>query len=595
VRFGSRRLLLAATLLLTGCSGLPTGSNVRVERTVPALAAPLDAGVRVLPPGPADRATPADIVRGFLAAQADSSDGYAVARSFLAPAGHWRAQGSFTVYRTAEVGPAPGAVLPNAQKPTPSASPVLPPDGTTRQLAAQVALVGALDDLGTYRPLEGRRMAGFLLQIVSGQWRIAQAPDGLLLTTRDLQRSYQPVRLWWQGLPGGVLVPEIRWLASPGAGLSTALVAGLLLGPARSLNPGVRSAIPVGTTLQGSATLEGIDVLVDLSREAATVLGARAQMLFQQLALTLSQVPTATGVRLTVAGQPLPLPGVAPRVDFNVASSVDPDTAVSPTPALAFVGGRLARLAAPVGRDQPRRPSFGLVGGDLHDPALSLDGTAVAALRSTRAGQQVLLAAGANPPLLLRAAGPYVSLSWDLAGELAIATATGVHLRERDGRVLSVTVDPTSVIGQAEGLPGPIQQVRLARDGVRLALVAGSPGTAHLLMGVLDRHDGGVHLTQLQDLTPALHDVTDASWASSTELVALGRDGVDSPVALWRLATDGSQLTTSDLRPGVPGAPDALTAASGSPVLVAAAGIIYEQVGGGWRRIGPGSYPAYPG
>lgn len=590
-------LFLVGALLLAGCSGLPTGSNVQVERTVPALAAPLDAGVRVLPPGPADKATPADIVRGFLAAQADSSDGYAVARSFLAPAGHWRAQGSLTVYSTADVGPPLDTTVPVPPKASPTVSPVVPPDGTYRQISARLALVGALDDRGSYRPLDGRRTADFQLRVVADQWRITQAPDGLLLTTRDLQRSYQPVQLWWQGLPNGVLVPELRWLASPGAGLATALVTGLLLGPSPALSPGVRTAVPAGTTLQGSATLEGTDVLVDLSREAATVLGARADTLFQQLALTLSQVPTATGVRLTVAGQPLPLPGVPQRVDFNIAASVNPDTSVAAASAAALVGGRLVRLDANPGRDrQPGPPGSGLSGGDLHDPAISLDGTKAAALRSTSSGQQVVLASGSHAPVVLTPAGPYVSLSWDLAGELALGSPTGLQLRESDGRLLTVTVDRPSLAGApASGLPGPIQQVRLARDGVRVALVAGPPGAGHLLLGVLDRRSGSVHLTQLQDLTPSLRDVTDVAWASSTQLVALGRDGVDTPVALWQLAADGSQLSTTDLRPTVPGTPDGLAAASGSPVLVSSGGVVYEQVGGGWRRVGPGTFPAYPG
>lgn len=577
--------LLAATALLAGCAGLPVSGAIRVERTVPALPEGLAPGVRVLPPGPADKAPPDDIVRGFLAAQADAGDDYGVARSYLAPGTVWRTGGGATVYSTAEL---PDAAPPPARLPREPASGAPPAEGTVRPAAVRLALVGALDGQGGYRPLTGRESVQLTLRVVGGQWRITQVPAGLLLTTRDLQRSYQPLRLWWLGAAGGPLVPEIRWLPATGSALPTALVRTLLAGPSPDLAPAVATAIPPGTTLPGSATLVGTDVLVDLSRTGATVAGPMVTGLFQQLALTLRQVPTATGVRLTVGGQPLPLPGTPQRVDLAAADPVDPDAALPPGDPVAFSDGRLVRLDTRAEAQTPEGSGVRLSGAGLHDPAASPDGTRVAALRDAAGGQLVLLATGPATPVEVAGPGRYVSLSWDLAGELAIGTPGGLRLRERDGRMLTVPD-----LGPA--LPGPVGAVRLARDGVRVVLVAGRPGARRLLAGTLLRQPGGIRLAGLRDIAPGLADVTAVSWASDTELVVLGRDTPDGPVGLWQLASDGSQLAAVDLRPAVPGTPEAVTAGFGQPVLVAAGGVVYQQVGSTWRRLGPGAGPAYPG
>src|SRR6185437_17020403 len=126
--------------------------------------------------------------------------------------------------------------------------------------------------------------------------------------------SYQPETLWWLAPKGGLLVPDIRWFPIAPLSLPTTLVKALLAGPQGRLAGVVRSAIPTGTQLRGSATVIGSDALVDLDRTAAALTADQARTVLSQLIETLGQVPSVSGVRLTVEGQPLPIPGLPARV-----------------------------------------------------------------------------------------------------------------------------------------------------------------------------------------------------------------------------------------------------------------------------------------
>lgn len=581
--------------LLAGCGGLPVSGGVHIERTVPALADPVDPDVRALPPPPLDGAGPVDIVRGFLGAQSDDADGYAIARSYLAGTSQWDPTRSLTVYGTVDVTAAqPARRSPRTSQPPRTSAPTPAAEGARVVVRLQATRTGRLDSRGTYTPLDGVLRQNLVLQVVRGQWRIVRVPNGLLLTVADLQRSFRPLTLWWLAPGAGPirLVPEVRWLPTPRGAIATALVRALLDGPSAQLAPGVITAVPPSASLQGSATLTGSDVLVDLTQPASTVQRDRAE-LFDQLARTLQQVPTAVGVRLTVNGQPLPLPGIPSRVDLATADAADPDTAVAPADAVALVAGKLTRIGV-TSADQPSRSVNVPEGSDLSTPAVSLDGTRTALLRRLPDGrQQVVVAAGGTPARVVVPAGIYTSLSWSLDGTLAVGTPRGLLLLAPTGSTRTVT--PDAVASKAINALGPVDSVRLARDGVRVAITAGAPGHRHLMVGTLTSDGARTQLTQVGDLTPSLGDVEAAGWSSSSQLTVLARPTPTAGVQLGQLASDGSGLSLVALQPALPAAPTGLAVAAGSPVLVSAGGSVYERSGDGWRRLGPGSDPAYPG
>ncbi|MEU0222670.1 LpqB family beta-propeller domain-containing protein, partial [Streptomyces sp. NPDC006265] len=158
--------------------------------------------------------------------------------------------------------------------------------------------------------------------------------------------------------------------------------------------------------------------------------------------------------------------------------------------------------------------------------------------------------------------------------------------------------DPVEV--RMPHLDGRIQSVRVAADGVRIALVVEKGGKKTLLIGLIERDGkaGGkpaVSVVELRSATPGLEQVTTMSWAGDSRLVVVGREhgGVEQ---MRYVQVDGS-------RPDVP-APAALTgvkevtAADDDQLpLVAYSvdGIVRLPSGEQWQKVTEGTAPVYPG
>jgi hypothetical protein len=149
-------------------------------------------------------------------------------------------------------------------------------------------------------------------------------------------------------------------------------------------------------------------------------------------------------------------------------------------------------------------------------------------------------------------------------------------------------------------LDGRIQSVRVAADGVRIALVVEKGGKKTLLIGLIERDGkaGGkpaVSVVELRSATPELEQVTTMSWAGDSRLVVVGREhgGVEQ---MRYVQVDGST-------PDVP-APAALTgvkevtaAEDDQLPLVAYSvdGIVRLPSGEQWQKVTEGTAPVYPG
>src|SRR4051794_41831124 len=79
-----RRLAAATCLVMLAGCGLPLRGGGREPGKGPAEERQ-GGDIQVLPPGPGDDASPADIVRGFFGAQSSPEDFHASAREFPAP------------------------------------------------------------------------------------------------------------------------------------------------------------------------------------------------------------------------------------------------------------------------------------------------------------------------------------------------------------------------------------------------------------------------------------------------------------------------------------------------------------------------------
>ncbi|OSZ55850.1 hypothetical protein OQI_36175, partial [Streptomyces pharetrae CZA14] len=154
---------------------------------------------------------------------------------------------------------------------------------------------------------------------------------------------------------------------------------------------------------------------------------------------------------------------------------------------------------------------------------------------------------------------------------------------------------------ETPALDGRIKSVRIAADGVRIALIVEKDGEQSLLVGRIDLDEkvgerAAVTVRELHNAAPELEEVTTMSWSGDDRLVVVGR-AKGGVLQLRYVQVDGST-------PKAP-APDALTgvkeiAASEDERLPLVAysddGIVRLPSGAQWQTVvKEGSAPVYPG
>ena len=287
-----------------------------------------------IPRSPKEGSTPTDIVTGFLLANASSVNDYAIARSYLAPeiSEGWNPNAGAVVYDDAT-----GLNLSER--------------GTT--VALSEPQNGTMTSAGSYQPSPAgsRLRTDFTLRKVDGQWRIVGVRDGLLLSVRDVESVYQGVDRYYFNERRTALVPDRVLVPGDRAGVQTTLVRGLLQGASAWLAPAVSTAFPSGTTLaiDSVPVVDGV-ATVDLSREVLGADDAARRLLSAQLVWSLTSLGTVNGVRITVSGQPLSVPGVADVMTRSDFAGVDPNVLALGTPGYVVIGKKLCVLSS-----SPRR------------------------------------------------------------------------------------------------------------------------------------------------------------------------------------------------------------------------------------------------
>lgn len=537
---------------LAACGGLPTSSTVKLVRPVAGAADSGGPEVRVLPPLPATGAAPDAIVRGFLNAQADGEDDYAIAREYLAPGATWSTGGTVLVYSALSV--------PTTDRP-----------GSTVTVAASVSVTARIGEDGTYLPQQGATPQAYQLHKVGGEWRIASLPQGLTITAADLQRGYVPSTLWWFAPGFGRLVPEIRWLPESPTGRQTQLVRALLGGPGPALAPVVRTAAPSGVSLEGSVSEQGDAVVVDLSKQAVTLTVVQARELLLQLAQTLEQVPTATHVRLLVDGQPLPAVGDPQQISMTAVTAYNPDTVAPSVPPVGISDGKV--VALPGSGRLPAEAVAALAGHVVTHAVPAPDGAAIAADTA-----QGVLVATSEGTVRTVATDPTASLSWTIDGVLAVSTSSELLLVPPTGAVTRVPYPAP--------LAGRVTDARIARDGVRLLVVAGESA---YVAGI-----AGPAFGPVTTISPGLGAVLAGSWQTASTVALLTRTP-GQPLQLTTLQIDGSQADGIPLPTGFT-VGVTLSSGPGSPLLVGSGDVVEQLTAAdGWFRLVTASSPAVAG
>lgn len=585
-------------LVLAGCASMPDSGDLRGVESTPRQ----ETQVRVFAVPPGEDAPPSEIVQGFLEALTSDDPHYKTARQYLTgeAAKTWRPEASATVLTDG-----PGA------KPEAGGGGEDTGEISYMLTGTKVATVDAQQAYASATGAYGRSV--HLTQDDERQWRIDSLPQGVVMGESDFQRNYMSVSKYYfasntvaagsNAPPTAVADPVyVRRRVEP----MTQMVSTLLNGPTRWLGPVVRSSFPTGTALAkdaGALTPDDRNKLtVPLNDKAAGIGTNRCQEMAAQILFTLRNLsPAVDEVELGADGAELcSLTQGAADAVASRSSARHPDY-------LYFVDGkhRLVRIPAGSSGTEPD-PAPGALGeGDtaLRSAAVSRDEHTAAGVsldgKSLYVGS--LVSGGSLGEPVLRSQGGaekdrLTTPSWDADDGLWVADRDPDHPRLllfEEGKG-----DPVQV--RMPRLDGRIQSVRVAADGVRIALVVEKGGKKTLLIGLIERDEKpgakpAVRVVELRSATPELEQVTTMSWAGDSRLVVVGREhgGVEQ---MRYVQVDGST-------PDVP-APAALTgvkevtaAEDDQLPLVAYSvdGIVRLPSGEQWQKVTEGTAPVYPG
>jgi hypothetical protein len=576
-RAGGVRLARAAVVAATAATCVGLAACATVPTSGPIEQGPVvDAGessqfIRVIAAPPSVGASPSEVVRGFLEANASLESDHAIARRYLTPEGDqaWEPDAATTVY---------------AQ---PSLELV---EGKGDTIVARLAINNRLDDQGSLDPVDPastEEITFTLEQVVDGppgipQWRIADPPPGILVSDSDLRRAYRQHQVHFPSDRSGVLVPDSRLLPVIGASLPTALAERVLAGPAEWLEPGVRTGAPPGTALAlGAVPVSNGVAQVELTDEALAATDIQRRDLAAQLTWTLTQVPEVTGVRLEVAGEPFDVPGAPEIMDRSVWQARSPDGLTTGATGDGLLPYYLLDESAIIRVAEQGRTALPLEVPDaeaLIDLGVSLDQRVAAAIEPDRGALWILpLDRGISQQQITGEA--IGGASFDTDGRAWFTDAGTVQRLVPGGIPERVELQPS--------LTEPVTSVHLARDGTRVALLA--DGLVYL--GVIRQTESGVAIGPVRRIATSVSEVRDIAWRNSVTLDVLGRTDTSSAQVL-RIA-----VGTGAVQPlGAPPEPREVTGAPGSATLVSSDdALLFANVGLQWRAQGPARSVAYPG
>ena len=554
----------ALVALLAGCSTVPSSSpTVQITQ----VAEPTDVAAGVEPLAPEPGATPEEVVRGFIEASASVVRSHPIARQYLTAdaAGTWSDGGGVTVISGAYAA-------------------VQTQSGTVEVTGT---LVGTVDERGVFTVGTGEVFRrGFTLSDDSGEWRITDPVDGLVLLDPDFTRTYEPVAAYFLDPTRSRVVPDPRYLVR-GDAQPNVLVDRLIEGPSPAIAAGVANPL-AGAVLRSTVGVSGATATVDLTwpedvddETLAAAVG--------QLTWSLSQLGL-TSVEVLRDGQELGLPGV-PAVQTPADwAGMDPD--VAPVGAVGhFLDGGALRLATD---GSPAPGPAGTGGYGLSSAAILVDRTDNRL--GLTAGVSTTNSPAGTPATLW--AGPYdgelvpVLTADSFTDPTSAATWPEVWTVRNGNEVVRLPAGGSAQTVSAPTLGGlgRTTAFQLSPDGVRAAVVVQGPDGGEVFVGTVVRSDDVVSVRDLRSVAPTVRQVVDVGWRNAGMLMLLAGDPSTERTVPYTVGVDGRGLSAQTVS-GLPGQPTALGAAPGRQPLVSAGDTIWELAGGNWATLVRGAEP----
>lgn len=491
---------LALALVLTGCADIPTSGDPEIVKAegAPAQSEPV---VRVIAQGPRPGDGPISIVSGFLEASGTTEEGLATARKFLTQNGsaRWKATG-ITIYDESQYSLV---------------------ERSDDRVVLNTTAVGRVDDQGVYiaEPAERPLQVIFQLTRVDESWRIDELPAGLLVSRQDFEREYLQRDNYFVAKPPrtSVLIPDPiyapRTHTSP-----TARVESLLRGPSRWLAPVAMTATPTGARLAEPVNVLSGVALVRLTPDSVPIEEVERDLMLAQIVMTLTQDPEITQVEVRAAGgDPLSLddPGSTILRRQDVTPYLPADLRPPSSPAY-FLRDGIAYTAGEITTQGPFAPET-----ELAELAVAPGDSGLIA--GISADRTTLWTARLDEPkrLTVRARGNALrSLSFDGDGNLWVL--------DGEDRQTALRRYPPAGPGLRAELNGfesrQITRLRVAADGVRLALLLSTVEGAQVYLAQALESAEGLRVVAPRRVAPTLFDPRSVDWADPGHLLVVAAE-----------------------------------------------------------------------
>ena len=481
-----------AALSLAACDAVPDSGPVR--EGLPNLAQ-AERGVFINPQGPAKDADPESIVRGFVRAASSNLNDYEIARQFLAPtyADQWDPSSGALIYD--------GAPVFDAK------------DEGVAGLSVHAA--GALDAGGTLKLAGPDTMTDvrFELAKVRGEWRIASAPNGIIIDRSNFSSVWETRQLYFLS-PDQRLVSELRWMITDRSSLPsqmvTQIVQRLLGGPSAAMAGAIGTAFPAGTTLTSLAVpvVDGTAV-IDLSTEIFDADETAMSAIKRQLAVSLQGLPGVVRFQITASGSVLGGGDVAASEDAS-ASDFQRVVLLKDDDFGASVGDSLSALPGVSEQVVALSPTAVSVAVDLGAAAVQHAG----GVSWVADGQSVVIdnRQGLLPPSL-DPLGYIWSYSSSEPGEMLV-TKPGASRTE---------LEP-SWLGSLK-----VKTMRVSTGGNRLAVLVSSDGASEVWVAGIIRDEKGAPVGLTEATTVPLQEPgapIDLDWIGDNRFVLLSETGL---------------------------------------------------------------------
>ncbi|MFD2759158.1 LpqB family beta-propeller domain-containing protein [Gulosibacter faecalis] len=549
-----RRFLLSVTAFaglvsLAACASIPTSGSVEqgsIEEEQESQ------GLRYYPSEPSEGASREEIVQGFIDAGTGMQNNFATARQYLTDeaADSWK--------------PAEQVLITSGQ--------VSMRTDSDNAITVTVPVTGTVDAHGNYEEVlsSSNETLDFQLSQVSGEWRISDVPDGIVLLRQSFTDLFQATSLTFFDSEQQYTVPDLRWFPNTDA-LADRVVEELLRGPSDWLYPGeaVTSAFPGSTTLISSVNVVEGQAIVNLSGDASAAASASDLSLMRlQLERSLTAIDEITSVELRVNGA---------RIDASLPSgdTVTTSPQVNSLP-LVFQDGSLGYLNSDTLSPPAGAENVNAVAGEI-DPirgALSASRQTVTML--TEDGTYAMRYDDTEATLIDSRGGQVEPAldNWDWVWTQS-TTQTGLYVSKiGEGSIFEIPLP--------EGVAPDFISHQISRDGTRLAvLFEGDEGVTLAVMPII--RDGGEPMALGDPILvemPGTDDVAnDLAWVDSSSIAMLVDDGDGTTeVRLYRV---GGELTS------LGSIPNAIQVAGSNSLagmrIVDRQGIVYSPRGTRWQ------------